>query len=65
MKKILVHSDKYCGQYVAMKSAEDNTIVGTGATPEESLNEAKKKGIKAPYLFYIPDKDSVHIYYVG
>jgi len=65
MEKILVNSDKYDGQYVAMVSAEDNTIVGSGTTPEEALNEAKKEGIETPFLFYVPDKDLVHIYYVS
>lgn len=65
MEKVLVNSNKYNGQYVAMVSAQDNTIVGHGNTPEEALNKAKKKGIKSPFLLYVPDKDLVHIYYAG
>jgi hypothetical protein len=65
MEKVLVNSNKYDGQYVAIVSAEDNTIVGSGSTPEEALNQAKKKGIKAPFILYVPDKDVVHIYYVS
>lgn len=65
MEKILVNSNKYDGQYVAIISAEDNTIVGSGNTPEEALNEANKKGIQNPFLVYIPDKDVIHIYYVS
>ena len=65
MERILVNSDKYDGQYVAMISVEDNTIVGYGDTPEEALNKAKEKGIQNPFLLYVPDKDLVHIYYVG
>ena len=64
MEKVLVNSDKYDGQYVAMIGAEDNTIVGSGNTPEEALNKAREKGIQNPFLLYIPDKDLVHIYYV-
>ncbi len=63
MEKILVNSNKYDGQYVAMVSAEDNTIVGSGNTPEEAINEARKKGIQNPFLLYVPDKNLVHIYY--
>lgn len=62
MEKTLVNSNKYDGQYVAMVSAEDNTIVGSGTTPEDAINEARKKGITTPFLFYVPDKDLVHIY---
>lgn len=63
MEKVLVNSNKYDGQYVAIVSADDNTIVGSGNTPEEALNQAKKKGIKSPFILYVPDKDVVHIYY--
>ncbi|UCD27377.1 MAG: hypothetical protein JSV03_09620 [Planctomycetota bacterium] len=63
MEKLLVNTDKYDGQYVAMVSAEDNTIVGAGKTPEEALNEARKKGVENPFLLYVPDKNLVHIYY--
>jgi len=62
MNKVLVNSNKYDGKYVALKSAEDNTIVGAGNTPEEALNEAKEKGISNPFILYVPDKDLVHIY---
>jgi hypothetical protein len=65
MEKVLVNSDKYNGQYVAMISAEDNTIVGSGSTPEEALNEAIKEGVQAPFLLYVPEREVVHIYYVG
>ena len=30
MEKVLVNSDRYNGQYVAIKSVDDNTIVGAG-----------------------------------
>ncbi|MCK4419734.1 succinyl-CoA synthetase subunit alpha [Candidatus Aerophobetes bacterium] len=65
MEKVLVNSDKYNGQYVAMVSVEDNTIVGSGNTPEEALKDARKKGIQNPFLLYVPDKDLVHIYYAS
>ncbi|MEK6715670.1 MAG: DUF5678 domain-containing protein [Candidatus Omnitrophota bacterium] len=65
MEKVLVNSDKYDGQYVALISADDNTIVGSGSTPEEALAKARKKGAQAPFILYVPDKDLVHIYYVG
>lgn len=65
MEKVLVNSDKYNGQYVAIKSVADNTIIGSGNTPEEALNEALKKGIKSPFLLYVPEEGLVHIYYVN
>lgn len=62
MEKVLVNSDKYNGQYVAIISADDNTIVGSGNTPDEALSEAQKKGIQNTFILYVPDKDLVHIY---
>jgi len=63
MERVLINSDEYNGQYVAIISADDNTIVGAGNTPDEALAEAQKKGIQNPFLLYVPDKDLVHIYY--
>ncbi len=51
MEKVLVNSDKYNGQYVAMKSIDDNTIVGAGKTPNEALEEAKKKAFRILCFF--------------
>ncbi|MFH1561830.1 MAG: DUF5678 domain-containing protein [Nitrospirota bacterium] len=65
MERVLVNSDKYNGQYVAMVSAKDNTIVGSGITPEEALNEARKENVQSPILLYVPEKGVTYIYYVG
>ncbi len=62
MEKVLVNTDKYDGRYVAMKSFDDNTIVGVGDSPEKALKDAESKGFKDPVLLYIPEKDTVHIY---
>lgn len=65
MDKVLVRSHKYDGKYVALKSEVDNTIVGSGSTPEEALNDAKGKGVSNPFILFVPDKDLVHIYNVN
>ena len=65
MEKVLVKTDKYCGQYVAMKSVDNNTIVGAGNTPDKALSEARGNGIQNPFLLYVPDKNLVQIYYVN
>ena len=62
MEKILVTTDKFNGSYVAMKSFDDNTIVGVGEDPGKALKDAETKGFKNPVLLYIPEKDLVHIY---
>ena len=43
----------------------DNSIVGSGSTPEEALNEARKEGVESPFLLYVPEREVVYIYYVG
>ena len=62
MEKILLHSKKYSGQYIALRSVEDNTIVASGKTPAEALKNAADKGEDSPYLLYVPAEESVHIY---
>jgi len=65
MERILVTTDEFNGRYVAMKSVDDNTIVGVGDDPEKALREAEEGGYKNPILLYIPEKDLVHIYPAG
>lgn len=62
MEKLLVTTEEFNGRYVAMKSFDDNTIVGVGDEPEKALKEAESKGCKNPVLLYVPEKDIVHIY---
>ena len=62
MEKILVSTDEFSGRYVAMKSFEDNTIVGVGDDPDRALKEAEARGFNNPVLLYVPEKDLVHIY---
>jgi len=62
MEKILVATNEFNGCYVAMKSVDDNTIVGFGENPEKALKDVEAKGFMEPVLLYIPERDLVHIY---
>ncbi len=62
MEKVLVTTDEFNGCYVAMKSFDDNSIVGIGDDPEKALKDAETKGFKDPVLLYIPEEDVVLIY---
>ncbi|MDL1964052.1 MAG: DUF5678 domain-containing protein [Deltaproteobacteria bacterium] len=62
MEKVLVTTDEFNGRYVAMKSFDDNSIVGVGNDPEKALKDAETKGFKYPVLLYVPKEDVVHIY---
>lgn len=44
---------KYKGLWVAMKS-DQLTVVASGKTAKEVLQEARKKGLERPTLFKVP-----------
>ena len=62
MEKILVNTEEFNGCYVAIKSFDDDTIVGVGDNPENALRDAEMKGFNNTVLLYMPEKNSVHIY---
>lgn len=62
MEKILLKTDQFNGQYVALKSPNDASIIASGTTPTDALEEARKKGIQDPIIIYVPTEESVHIY---
>lgn len=62
MEKILIANEKFNGRYVAMKSFEDSTIVGSGDDPAQALKDAEEKGFEDPVVLYVPEKGLVHIY---
>jgi len=52
---------KYRGLWVALKD-DQKTVISSGKTVNETVQKAKKKGIKEPTMFRVPDKS---IPYVG
>ena len=54
--------EKYAGQYIALDAGENGNIVGHGSTPLKAIRMAEKNGCKEPYLMYVSEKDTVHIY---
>jgi hypothetical protein len=46
---------KYKGFWVALKD-DEVTVVGVGKTPEEALENAKKKGYLDPYITRVPEE---------
>lgn len=47
---------KYAGYFVAL-SYDRKKVLGKGHTPEEAIEEAKKKGYKEPILTKIPHEN--------
>ena len=54
--------EKYGGQYVATRSFQDKEVISFGTDPLKVFEEAKRRGIEDPVIFYVPRKDMVHIY---
>jgi hypothetical protein len=59
---LLLNSEKYLGQYVALDSYKNRVVVCSGSDPALVFNRAKDKGIKDPIVFFVPEREMVHIY---
>lgn len=60
---VLVNNgEQYGGKYVALKSFDDKDVVSWGENPLYVYNEAKDKGVEDPVVFYVPEKNSIHVY---
>ncbi len=59
---LLKDGDKYGGMYVATKAFGDTEVVSSGDNPVKVKEEASKKGIDDPVIFYVPKKGMVSIY---
>ncbi len=63
MDKVIVRDGrKYSGQYVAMKSFSDRTVVSHGLKADLVLKTAKEKGVPHPVIFYVPKKGMANVY---
>ncbi|MDO9464159.1 MAG: DUF5678 domain-containing protein [bacterium] len=58
----LVKEKKYSGQYVALKSFEDDTVISSGDHVNEVYEKAAKKGHNDPVIIYVPKKDMVQVF---
>ncbi|MHB8482554.1 MAG: DUF5678 domain-containing protein [Nitrospiria bacterium] len=56
------NAELYSGKYVAIRSFLDKEVVCAGDNPAKVYNEAKKADTTSPVIFYVPEKDMVHIY---
>lgn len=59
---LLKNSEQYIGKYVALDSYEDTAIVCFGSDPAIVFNRAINKGVKNPIIFFVPEREKVHIY---
>ncbi|HBM15366.1 MAG TPA: hypothetical protein DD381_03340 [Lentisphaeria bacterium] len=59
---LLKDGNKYSGNYVATKSFSDRAVINYGKDLNSVYNEAVKRGIVDPVVFYVPEKNMVQIY---
>lgn len=61
-KKMIVGNKKYLGKYVAMVSFNNKSVVASGTDPSIVRKKADKKGVSAPVVIYVPDKDVYNVF---
>jgi CO dehydrogenase/acetyl-CoA synthase beta subunit len=59
---LLKDGSKYSGNYVAIKSFSDRVVINYGKDLHDVYKKAVSCGITDPVVFYVPEKDMVHIY---
>ena len=59
---LINESGAFEGQYVATRSFKDKEVISSGSDPVKVCNEAREKGVSDPVVFFVPQKDMVHIY---
>ena len=62
MTQVLIKNNDLAGKYVAFKSFEDSTVIGSGDSPKEAYDEAQREGYKEPVITFVPVKDMAQIY---
>ncbi len=55
-------AEKYYDKYVAMASFNDRRVIAYGENPSKVVEEARKKGIGSPVIFYVPNPKTIQIY---
>lgn len=59
---LIKDAEKYRGKYVAKKSFQHKSVISVGDDPVTVHGKAKEKGVDEPVIFYVPEKESIHIY---
>jgi len=59
---LIKDTEKYSGKYVAKKSYRHKNVISAGSDPVKVCKKAKEKGADEPVIFYVPEKESTHIY---
>jgi hypothetical protein len=58
--RTLVPDPRYRGQYVAITSCNDNTVVASGSSWGEVRRDALSRGFNESVVVYVPNEYCVH-----
>jgi len=61
-KKLINGGKRYEGKFVATESFNNKTVVASGKNPDAVIARAAEKGCKSPVVFFVPDRNTIHIY---
>ncbi len=59
---VLLQRDEHRGEYVALKSFNDNTVIANGIAPKDVMAEAVSKGYSDAVIIYVPENDMTYVY---
>ena len=59
---LLKDGEQYGGKYVALRSFNEKKAISYGDNPLDDYTEAKSMGANDPVIFYVPEKNSIHVY---
>ena len=55
-------AEKYIGKFVATRSFDAIDVVSYGKDAKKVHDEAKRKGVKSPVVFFVPRKNMTHLF---
>jgi len=61
-ENILLKTNEYVDNYVALKSFKDTTVVAHGTNPKHVMEQASSKGHPDAVLVFVPDNKVSHVY---
>jgi len=61
VKKLIKNGSRYRGKFVATSSFNDKNVIASGVDPEKVMEKAESK-CDSPVIFFVPQKNAIHIY---
>ena len=62
LNKVLIAEEGYEGKYVALESLAERTVIASGDNPEYVMEQARKKGVLNPIIFFVPNRGITQVY---